>query len=219
MMAEQSLWERLWQMLRGFMPEPVAALPGWVLMLVGAFLALILLIVVLGILGGLWRLVFGRRKKEAGGPNLQEQLGTYPPIKSGPGDRRLQVEGVPVRLRLVVLAPAGKESNFDDEAIEKTLKQVIPGLDLIYQQDKPRVRIWPMQLSYEGFANHFHRNTIIPEKPGELSPWVVLAGRAKFGNTQVMVGLAMQALKPTTVGRLTLKAHEWESKLRVRVRD
>ncbi len=76
-----------------------------------------------------------------------------------------------------------------------------------------------MQVSYEGFAKHFHRNTLVPQTEGGLSPWVVVAGRAKLGKNQVMVGLALQAIKPTTVGRLTLQAHEWESKLRVRVRE
>jgi hypothetical protein len=60
---------------------------------------------------------------------------------------------------------------------------------------------------------------LVPEAEGELSPWVIVAGRAKLGKQQVMVGLALQALKPTTVGRLTLEAHEWDSKLRVRVRE
>ena len=95
----------------------------------------------------------------------------------------------------------------------------MPGLGQICTADKPRVRIWPMQLSYNGFTTHFHRCTIVPEGDGELSPWVVVAGRAKLGKNQVMVGFALQALKPTSAGRLTLEAHEWESKLRVRVRD
>ena len=39
------------------------------------------------------------------------------------------------------------------------------------------------------------------------------------GKQQILLGLGLQAIKPTTVGRKTLKAHEWESVLRVRVRD
>ena len=76
-----------------------------------------------------------------------------------------------------------------------------------------------MQMSYKGFATHFHRNMLVPEPEGEPTPWVIVAGRAKLGTQQVMVGFALQAIKPTTLGRLTLEAHEWDSKLRVRVRE
>jgi hypothetical protein len=76
-----------------------------------------------------------------------------------------------------------------------------------------------MQLSYEGFAKHFHRNTITPEPEGELTRWVMVAGRAKLGKKQIMLGLALQAVKPTTVGRKTVDSHEWATVLRVRVRE
>ncbi len=217
-MGEQGPFQEFLQWVQDHLPAQVAALPGWMQMaivlggaLIGAiFLLLILFIVV--------RILFGRKAKPKA-PSLEEDLSTYPPLKSGGGDRRLLVEGVPVRLRLVVLAPAGKQSEIDQEQVEATLEKMLPGLGQICKYDKPRVRIWPMQLSYQGFTKHFHRNTLVPEAEGELSPWVVVAGRAKLGTNQVMVGFALQALKPTTVGRLTIEAHEWESKLRVRVRD
>jgi hypothetical protein len=175
-------------------------------------------IVSLGILAVIIRVLFGR-KKAPKPPSLEEDLSTYPPLKTSGGDRRLLVEGVPVRVRLVVVAPAGKDSEVEDEKVESYLERMLPGLGEIVKYDKPRVRIWPMQLSYNGFSNHFHRNMLVPEQEGELSPWVIVAGRAKLGNQQIMVGMALQALKPTTVGRLTIEAHEWDSKLRVRVRD
>ena len=208
----------LWQWVQDHLPGPVAALPPWVqlaivlgILGVGALVMLVMLFVVI-------RLLFGRKAKPKE-PSLEEDLSTYPPLKGSSGDRRLLVEGVPVRLRLVVLAPAGKQSEIDEEKIEATLEKILPGLGQIFTADKPRLRIWPMQLSYQGFTRHLHRNTLVPEAEGELSPWVVIAGRAKLGKHQVMVGFAMQALKPTTVGRLTLESHEWESKLRVRVRE
>jgi hypothetical protein len=208
----------LWQWIQDHLPGPIAALPGWVqiaivlgVLGIGALVGLMMLVVV-------FRLLFGR-KKAPKPPNLEEDLSTYPPIKQTGGDRRLMVEGVPVLLRLVVIAPAGKESEVEDEKIESYLERILPGLSGVFKQDKPRVRIWPMQLSYNGFTNHFHRNMLVPEAEGELSPWVIVAGRAKLGKQQIMVGFALQALKPTTVGKLTLEAHEWESKLRVRVRE
>jgi hypothetical protein len=211
-------FEQLWQWIQGHLPGPVAALPAWAQIGGAICIVLVALFVALFMLMAAFRLLFGRKAKPKE-PNLEEDLGTYPPAPSSGGDRRLVVEGVPVRLRLVALAPAGKQSVIDGEKIEGLLDQILPGLGHISRYDRPRVRIWPMQLSYQGFTKHFHRNTLVPEPEGELSPWIVVAGRAKLGKNQVMVGLALQALKPTTVGRLTLEAHEWESKLRVRVRD
>ena len=95
----------------------------------------------------------------------------------------------------------------------------MPGLGRICEADRPRVRVWPQQLSYEGFAKHFHRNTRIPEGERQLSRWVVVAGRAKFGSKQVMLGLALQAIKPNSIGRKTIDAHQWDELLRIRVRD
>jgi len=118
-----------------------------------------------------------------------------------------------------VIAAAGTESNFDEAHLDKLLDRILPGLGSIYAADRPRVRVWPLQLSYEGFTKHLHRNTIIPEGPNQLSKWVVIAGRAKLNDCQVMLGLGLEALKPTTVGRKTIDAHEWPVVLRVRVRD
>jgi hypothetical protein len=209
----------IWQWIQDHLPGPIAALPvpvqlgivGGVL-LVGALVFLAMLLVLL-------RILFGRRKAKSKAPDLEEDLSTYPPLRSSGGDRRLLVEGVPVRLRLVVLAPGGKQSEIDEEKIEPMLNKIVNGLGEICQADRPRIRIWPMQLSYNGFATHFHRCMLVPEADGEPTQWVIVAGRAKLGTQQVMAGFALQAIKPTTVGRLTLESHEWDSKLRVRVRE
>ncbi len=103
--------------------------------------------------------------------------------------------------------------------MDHLLDRVVTGLGEIAKQDRPRVRIWPAQISNEGFAHKFHTSTVIPEKEGELSPWACIAGRAKLGKTQLMLGLAVQGLKPNTLGRRTIEPHEWDSVLRVRVRS
>ncbi|MFO0864774.1 MAG: hypothetical protein U0744_09000 [Gemmataceae bacterium] len=61
--------------------------------------------------------------------------------------------------------------------------------------------------------------TIVPEGEGKQSPWICLGGRVRVKKSQLMLAMALQALKPTTVGRRTLDSHEWASTLRVRVRD
>jgi hypothetical protein len=182
-------------------------------------LAALLLLLLLWGLASRFVGLFRRRPEVPAAVDLQEQLASYPALPPSTGDRRLLVEGVPVRLRLVVAAPAGIGTKINREAIETLLDHVRPGLGGIAAQDQPCIRIWPAQLSYEGFANTFHSNTVVPEGEKKPTPWVLLAGRAIVGNNQVMLGLGLLALAPTTVGRRTLKAHEWDTVLRVRVRD
>jgi hypothetical protein len=163
--------------------------------------------------------LFKPRPKKPVEKNLVEDLSSFQRLPPSTGDRRLLVEGVPVRLRLVVAAPAGVATRINSEAIIKLLDSVLPGLGDIAAHDRPRITIWPAQLSYEGFANTFHRSTPVPEGEDDPTPWVLLAGRALIGKHQVNLGLGLQALKAHTIGRRTLKAHEWDSVLRVRVRD
>ena len=187
---------------------------GWyvVLALVGLLVLLILSSLVKRMFGG-------QRSTPAGKSPLEENLGDYPPLAASTGDRQLRVEGVPVRLRLVVVAPAGNDADVDIDEADNLLERILPGLGEFRKGDKARVKVWPRQLSYEGFTKHFQRNMITPEGEGEPSRWVLLGGRAKLGKQQIMLGLALQAIKPTTIGRRTLEAHEWPTVLRVRVRE
>jgi len=192
---------------------------GWWAVLGFAVLVVVLLIwaffsKVLGAIGG------GRKAAPGKKDKLEEHLADYPPLKPSAGDRRLLIENVPVRLRLLVVAPTGHADEVDEDTLDRLLDKIVPGLGLVFRADKPRVRIWPVQLSYEGFTKHLHRMTIIPEGEGELSPWIVAAGRVKFGGKQqIMLGMALQAVKPTTVGRLNVDAHEWPTTLRVKIKD
>jgi hypothetical protein len=178
----------------------------------------VLLAVLVFVLALVWRM-FGGKKKESAASGNEERLGDYPPAKPSSGDRRLLVEGIPVRLRLVIVAPAGTGADLDEDEVDKLLDRLMPGLGEICRQDKPRVRVWPTQVSAEGFANQFHRNTIIPEGERAQSPWVCIAGRVKVGKDRVMLGLAAQGAKPNTIGRRTLGPDDWASVLRVRVRS
>src|SRR5437868_1350057 len=137
-MVVQGPFAGILQSLQDHLRAQIAELPGWVrrasvlvILRVGAIFALMMLVVV-------FRILFVR-KKAAKPPNLEEDLSTYPPLKSSGGDRRLMVEGVPVRLRLVVVAPARKESEVEDEKIESYLERMLPGLGDIFKADKPRV--------------------------------------------------------------------------------
>ena len=190
---------------------------GWLAILGVGGLLVLLLLWLLGkrLLGGLFR-------REPAGPRkdpLIVDLAAIPPAPPHSGDVRLTVEGIPMRMRLVIVAPAGTAYDVGPEMVPALLDRVVPGLADAIKRDNPEIRIWSGQLSTEGFANTFHRNTPVPEGEKNPSRWVLLAGRGDLGGRQVMIGLCLQAVKAHTIGRRTLKPHEWATALRVKVME
>lgn len=186
---------------------------GWVVL--GAA-ALVVLLALGAVLGRLARLLLGRRSAPPPDPDraLEEDLAEYP--LPGPlGPRRLTVEGVPVRVRLVVVAPMGRENYIDSNALELLLDQVVHGLADVLRYDRPRIRLWPPQLSSQGFALKFHRLTRRPEPDGRPSHWVLLAGQTPARPRPLLLGLAVWANEANYIGRLTLEPVRWADLLRV----
>jgi hypothetical protein len=195
-----------------------AALKPYALVIVAGSMCTILLLAIL-LLAVIARFLFGGGKgKDVPQKNLEQDLSEYPELTRSSGDRQLRAEGVPVRMRLVVVAPAGTASDVDLDELDELLDQIVPGLGEIYAHDKPRVVEWPTQVSYKGFGNHFHRNMLTGAAEGEQTRWVLIAGRVKVGKKQIMLGLALQSIKPNTIARRTIDSHEWASILRVRVK-
>jgi hypothetical protein len=186
---------------------------GWWVLL--GFVALVILLLVWAILSRLGHALFGRRPMPAPKDDLTEDLAALPALTT-PGPNRLMYEGVPVRLRLLVLAPAGKEVGINPATVFQLLDRVVPGLGAIAAHDQAKVRIWPPHLSYEGFAQTFHRSTPRPEGENNVSQWIPLAGRAKIGNQQVLIGLAVWTDSATTLARRTLEPHEWPLVFRIK---
>jgi hypothetical protein len=93
---------------------------------------------------------------------------------------------------------------------------VLPGLGAIAANDKPRIRVWPAQLSQPGFTAAFHRCAQKTEAEGEPSRWVLAAGKAMLGKQPVLLGLGLWAGEANTVGRLTLEPRQWLDVLRLR---
>lgn len=198
-----------------FLPENLRAYALYILGGAICIGALFLLIIFAGIL----RLLFGgKQRKPDDRRDLTEDLASYPDLKTSSGDRQLRAEGTPVRLRLVVIAPAGN-TEINLEQMPQLLEEIVSGLGEIYKHDKPRVKVWPTQVSYQGFATFFHSHTPTGAGEKEQTRWVKVAGRVRFGKQQYMLGLALQSIKPNTIGRRTVDAHEWSNVLRVRVRD
>ncbi|HVS37325.1 MAG TPA: hypothetical protein VMS17_17320 [Gemmataceae bacterium] len=158
----------------------------------------------------------GRRKPVDPESGLDEDLSEYPPPPANPGPRRLTVHGRPVRLRLVVIAPVGKRKIAGDGAVEALLDQVLRGLGQVAMQDKPRVRVWPPQLSQQGFAPTFFRRTQCPDRAGKPSRWLMAAGPVRAGGTPALLGLAMWADDQGPMEQMILSETEWNDALQMK---
>jgi hypothetical protein len=167
-----------------------------------------LLIAVLVLIG----IAAARRKEhpdlEAG---LREDLSEYPlppPIAA----RQFRVNGTPARLRLVVVAPPGKHhDSVSPNDVATLLDDVVRGLGRFVAADKPRVKVWPPQLSVAGFAPTFHRLVKSPD----ASRWIKLAGPARTGKKPVLLGVAVLLDEPSRLGDVSLETTEWGELLEV----
>ena len=174
---------------------------------IGAGLLLILVVVIF---------VMSRRKKPVNPESgLDEDLSEYPPAPGNPGPRRLTVHGRPVRVRLVVVAPVGKRAIAEGGA-EALLDEVLRGLGQIAKQDKPRIKIWPPQLSQAGFAPTFFRKVQCPDRAGKPSHWILAAGPARAGGRPVLLGLAMWGDDRAPMEQKTLAETEWDEALQIK---
>ncbi|MFO0880244.1 MAG: hypothetical protein U0840_23085 [Gemmataceae bacterium] len=156
-------------------------------------------------------LVRGKKKVDPEG-GLAEDLAAIPAPGKGPRHYQLLVMNQPCRLRLVVIAPMGKKTV---GKVDSALEQIFRGLGEVSMDDKPRVRIWPAQLSATGFAPTFFRLTKRPDPEGKPSRWILLAGPARAGGMPVLLGLAVQTDTPTKTGMVTLSETQWNEILRV----
>jgi hypothetical protein len=157
--------------------------------------------------------VFFRGKKQTSPEDgLAEDLSQLPAIGKGERHYLLKVMNQPVRLRLVVIAPVGKKTI---GKVDSALEQIFRGLGEVAIDDRPRVRIWPPQLSTTGFPPTFFRLVKRPDPDGKPSRWILLAGPARAGNTPVLLGLAVQAETPSKLGLVTMTETQWGEVLRI----
>jgi hypothetical protein len=185
---------------------------GWFLVLV--VVAVLVLVVVGLVLRSVAKLF--ARKAPPREESLHENLAEYPAAPGQPGPRRLLVEGSPARVRLVVIAPMGKQATVTAEQAAGLLEHVVRGLGNVCEHDKPRVRVWPPQLSVEGFGHQFHRHTAKPEREGQPSRWALAAGKARVGQSYILLGLALQTDEEQTLAPMVLKPEQWNQVLRIK---
>jgi hypothetical protein len=194
------------------LPEPIREL--WLV---------ILGLIALAILGPLaWyqrhnlrRLVGLPRRQPREEPKLDEDLTVLPPPPPASPGYRLAVEGVPARLRLVVVAPVGKGATLEEKNIEELLNQVRYGLGPVAREDQAVVRVWPGQLSTHGFPALFQRKVNRGEPDDQPSRWVLLAGPTPPRPRPFLLGLALLTEASTNIGRLTMDGGQWIRSLHI----
>jgi hypothetical protein len=186
------------------------------LVIVGGLLALVAGLVCLVILIALLR----RRSRRAEPPPVDLQirlseLPTHGPLAEGP---RLEFYGTPVRLAVLVLAPAGRNRQVPPlDQLPETIDNLVPGLAAVVSAHRPLIRFWPFQLSTQGFTHTFFNNVHLPGDRGKGTPWCAIAGRFEIGSQQLLAGLICIAEKSNSLSQVTV-AHigQWLDVLRVK---
>jgi hypothetical protein len=148
--------------------------------------------------------------------NLKENLSQIGEGYTEAGPQQVTVQGMPARLRLVVLSLGTRNAGeLSEEMADRVLDWIKPGLSEVTAADFPRVRVWPPFFSADGFTKAFAANVPIPELKGERSHWVLVSGQVKMGKAVVNVGLACYADEPNTLRNLNVKGERWASVLGV----
>ena len=180
----------------------------------GICAAVCLLAVVLAV-----RRLRGRgRKPEPAAPDLRIDVSALPahgPPADGP---RLEFYGTPVRLAVLVLAPAGRGCSLPDgRSLEEALETLLPGLTELIKSHRPVVRGWPYQLSSLGFTNSFFGHAALPGERGKGTPWCAAAGRFEAGGQQLLAGLICVADKPNSLSQVIVQhPGQWLDLLRIK---
>src|SRR5262245_52682702 len=195
------------QVLTDLLPGELQPYAGWIFGGGAAFIGLVILALV-------WRM-FGRRTAQDTGDNISDfhlaLLAPAPPVDRPP----LLFEGQPVRLRLVAMAPPGRNAELTPDMVDGILQSIFYGLGKVFRTESPHVLIWPPQISQTGFAPIFFRHVVRPEPPDTPSRWILIAGPAKAGVRTVLLGMALEVGEPSPRGNVRLKPEQWSDKLRV----
>ncbi|MFO0879834.1 MAG: hypothetical protein U0840_21010 [Gemmataceae bacterium] len=127
-----------------------------------------------------------------------------------PGKNQVAVRGFPGRLRLVVMAPASSYvGDLLPEMSESLLDWIRPGLGEIYENDCPRVVVWP-RISSEGrFTALVSGGILIPEERGRKTPWIVMSGTTHLGRQRIYLALAVFLDRPGYIREIQVSREGW----------
>jgi hypothetical protein len=140
-----------------------------------------------------------------------------------PSDEGIRIElyGTPVRVVLVVIAPAGREGRAPvGDQLPLVVEQWIPGMQGVLEAQQPSLRFWPNQLSSKGFVHAFFNNVPLPGDRGRGTPWSSLAGKFRAAGQNYLAGVVVRAADDNGLGQFEIQ-HEgqWHDILRVKAAD
>lgn len=142
-------------------------------------------------------------------------LNAEKPPTDGP---RLEFYGTPVRLVVLILAPAGRGTAMPSAVqLRDVVDRLVANLSKILDWHQPTYQQWPQQLSTHGFAQSFFNNVQLPGDRGRGTPWCSLAGRISFSSGQLLAGLVLRGDSENGLGQVVVE-HEgqWNDILRVK---
>jgi hypothetical protein len=133
---------------------------------------------------------------------------------------QLEFYGVPVRLAILVLAPAGRLASIPPkEKLRGTVESLLPGLAQVLDRHQPIFRRWPEQMSTQGFAQAFFNKMKLPGQAGMKTPWCSVAGKFDDGDQQLLAGIVCCADSPNALSTVVVEhVGQWRDVLRVRRR-
>ena len=184
--------------------------------MVGGAVLAVLLVLLVGIIVLLLRRRGAPRKPME--PDLHIDLTSLPDHGPPPDGPQLELYGTPVRLAVLVLAPAGRNNPIPPaDQLPERIDDLVPGLWAVVEAHEPLIRFWPFQLSTQGFAHSFFKHVPLPGDRGKGTPWSAVAGRFETESQQLLAGVVCVADRPNSLGQVTV-AHvgQWLDVLRIR---
>lgn len=144
-----------------------------------------------------------------------EKLPARPTPKGG---SVLEFYNWPVRIALVVFAPAGTgATKLSLDRWNEAFDSIVPGLSRVIDAHRPAIRTWPTQLSTSGFASKFFQHVPLPGDNGKGSVFSAVAGTFLLDDRPMLVGMVFEATEPDRHGQYTINnANEWLGMLRVK---
>jgi hypothetical protein len=186
--------------------------PTWFIGVIAAAVALLVAVVC-----ARW-LRKGRKVRWQPEPELFVDVGQLDASGPPPQGPRVEFYGTPVRLAVVVIAPAGRQGELPPPGVlPNVMDRLVPGLPRVVASHRPMICRWPAQLSTQGFAQSFFNHVALPGDRGKGTPWCSIAGKLQVGDRVFLIGLVCCANQPNALSQFVVQ-HEgqWLDILRIR---
>lgn len=159
----------------------------------------------------------GRRVAKQGRHSQRIDLASFENTGVPANGPCLELYNVPVRLVLVVVAPAGRNGKLPhDQLLPAILDNAIPGIRNLLTNQQPQIQTWPAQLSTSGFRESFFSELALPNNCGKGSLWSAAAGSFSAVGHRFLVGLLVRADQANNLGQFTIdRDPQWLDMFRI----